>query len=263
MNINIPVQCIRAVNPVVCSLLRIAMALAVVTLQLACSFDTPAAAVLKQYTTQTVCADRAKFTVDGEKDRPRIEAFYASQGTCAFKGTVDTKECDQVSVGRYCTGILKTDKGTKKYCLLRTAEREFKVDFGCTVGWNDPSLAIIKTTKLDEAVPVRGNATLWGVFSGDFQDQSRWYGVTLHGAVGRVVGYFRRTTPAGAELLAVLKDGAEHPITVLVAHPLRAKSLDEVEILQLVHEGWQPLSEKESADAKALYAEYVLGSLRE
>ena len=222
--------------------------------------STPASRAVNGYSSQQNCLDRAQYTVDGEADKPRIQALY-NQKSCTLDGDTDTKECDHTPLGHYCVAT----KGSKSLCLKHTAANEFRIDFGCTVGWNEPSMALLKTTRVARTTFVRTKAQLSTTYTSDFEEKD-WVAVHLidpnHNSAHYAFGYVARNAPLAQEMLNLLQDGQEHPITVVLAHPPHTKSLSEFEVIHLVHTGWQPPDEKETTDADNLYAGYMHYALR-
>ena len=149
--------------------------------------STPVKAMLEAYTNLENCADRTKFTLAGAGDAPRIKAYYSHsrQADCVFKGSWETVECESVAVGSYCDATLKKTDGASHYCVICTGETDFKVDFSCSVGWNDPSLASIRADRLTHAVPIRAELGPMDLFEGLYANQSRWRAASISDSLGR------------------------------------------------------------------------------
>jgi hypothetical protein len=213
---------------------------------LAC--QAPAERVISQYMSEEQCLNRLQYTLYPEADRAAFERENGS-GTCKTGSPkMDARRCSDAKVGEDCAVTM----GSDTVCLQRKAEGEFKIDWQCSTGYNEVPVKTFKASSQGQSVAVlRLRAELSDSYYGTYNGKKHSHQALelVDRRDERLYGYVARGSAAGERLVALLSDGKKHDLMLAVGGLDRSGS-DNVEVLDLVQEGWRTIAPAELERAK-------------
>jgi hypothetical protein len=205
--------------------------------------ENPATQMVREYLDQPRCIDRTAFVLDPEGNRSLIEKRYESKLTCrTIPKVIDGTACASVAIGAYCHVEVKELFTT--YCVKRVADKEFKLDWRCSKGWNALPMAQFKADRPTTPALFRLRAELNDEYDHGF-DKGDYQSVKLSPSRGKPLhGYLAKANQKGAALLELLADKKAHRVMVTLRYPKDAAQDGGVEILRLVQQHWRQLGDE-------------------
>jgi len=228
----------------------------------------PAEKAVKRYLNQKDCKDRAQFILEPERHRDALTTYYRDRNGCVEKhGKIEAASCTSVGVGDYCS-VAVQDVAT--YCVKRTADKEYLIDWPCSVGWNATSMRVFKADRpaLENARLMRVTAQLSDDLPSDV-DREHHFSVRLSDGDDNAAFYVPKSRPLhgskgsleladGAELRKLLGDGQWHRVTVEVGYFRdQGKEVAHPWISWFVQDGWRSIPESDLAARRAEHSKAV------
>lgn len=225
--------------------------------------------VIDSYLNQETCADRANFILEPDRHRDALKSWYKKLSDCVTEhGEIHADDCKDVAVGAYCS--VSVDKLSSDYCIKRTGEQEYKIDWPCSVGWNEKPLKVVKAEQPSDGTILRVEAELHDHYpDGIDREETVSMMAYAEGDSDRFYMAWRYqlsskstiTDENARKLKELLSDGKKHKVTVEVSYRKRGHADALPFVTWFVQDGWRSLSEDdlkqmEQAKQEALKAQY-------
>jgi hypothetical protein len=210
--------------------------------------------VVAAYLNQQSCDQRVQFILEPDHYRDALVSHYKGKASCVTDHEgIDASACASVAVGSYCS--VTVAKVRDAYCVKRIAEREFKIDWPCSTGWNEKPLKAVKAEQPSAGAPVlmRVTAELNDYYpsgvsrekelslriSDDTDTESVFMAHTRS-----VEGSGRQLTFENAEKLKkLLGDGKKHKVVVELAY-LKTDANALPFVSWFFQEGWEAIPDE-------------------
>jgi len=211
-----------------------------------------ATSVVEQYLNQPLCVDRAQFVLDPSANINRMAVHYRNEQHCKTEHEkIDASSCKNVPVGSYC--YVSVEKVRDVYCVKRVAQDDFKIDWPCSVGWNEKPIKVVKADLPGPESPVvlRVKAVLDDYYPSEMSRENT-ISVRISDSTDsdvafmdyrRVLGASKKsTTYENAEKFKqLLSDGKPHKVILELSY-LEGKDHGPSAIISWVlQEGWESI----------------------
>ena len=129
-------------------------------------------------------------------------------------------------------------------------EESYQIDWESWVGYCDYTSDQMRAEKPDKPFLMRVIVKPADYYNYDFSDDEKWrsLGLELKGSIHSFLGYVERGSEQDVKFRAMMKGGLLVPCMVRVAYPTGSRSKDQVEILEVLGEGWLQNLSKENED---------------
>ena len=183
-----------------------------------------------------------------DRTEPRMESFYAEgYESKGFRGVTAGGYGEHIMRrGRWVRlGVKLDDFTTKLIWLAKNPTGEWRVDWESWVGWSDTSLNEIVESKLIGTFEVRVLVSLVDYYNFDFSDESAWTSYSLRNQVGDrpVYGYIKRGIEGDIQL-GLHEEINYRRFILRVQRPANKRVSNQVEILEVIEEGWLKTNEE-------------------
>lgn len=221
-----------------CRLARKVRGVGILAVTLCAGCGSRAEKTVEAYLNQKSCKEREQFILEPEKHRDALATYYREYKGCVEEhGKVDGSSCKGVAVGAYCD--VSVEK-VATYCVQRTEQGTYKIDWPCSVGWNSGSLKAFAIEKPRTPTPFRVVAELDTLTEARTQQHFVVKASDASGGVARV--QMPRSRVSATELYELLRDGRKHRVLLTLGYGIGA------EIVKLVRKDWRTLTTQEEAE---------------
>lgn len=197
-----------------------------------CKSNNDPETVVRKYFSVERCTDRAALALAPDKVRPHMEVHYRDTATCkAELKSLDVGACKDLQPGQSCRASATSAKDENfSVCLDRTTDG-LKIDWPCTVGFNETSVAAFKASSTGSLAVIRAQVRL-----NDRQEGTYAYSFSITDkAGGQINGFARRESSVGRQMFDLVKDGKWHPATVELWRTPKAEGI----VARLVQSDWR------------------------
>ena len=199
--------------------------------------------------------DRLGFCADAEKVRPLMENYYKDNDDGPI-GYQEIFSGGSVSLGEFfiTARLLMDDYSTRGFVMLRGDDGTWSVDWESFVGYSSMGMEEFKKVRPTEPQLFRLliSRPRPGYFNYEFSEEESWDCYLLVGSeIEQILyAYVKKFGEAAADLNKIFAIHQEAAVTVMIRYPNDAPSANQVEIVEVVGEGWVPSIMRKSDDGK-------------
>ena len=209
---------------------------------------------VKKFMTSGSIQERLAFTRDPERVKPLMEKYYGNEefepegfeelnrGQIRYRGNFFTSF---VRIGDFSSGAIAVER------FEDGDDFSYRVDWESWVGYCEMSAEDLIRAKPTEPKLLRILLRQGSYYNYGFSDERVWaaYRLGFRNSDRALLAYVRRDSKEGEILAELFRDSEELLYTLKIRYPENARSGDQVEIVELLEQGWiENLQEVEKKD---------------
>jgi len=199
--------------------------------------------VVKAFLNSVTVTERLAYVREPERVRPLMLRYYGGEQIEA-EGyhSLDKTQVD------YQKGFFATTVQTSEFLdftilmidLGEGGDVRYFVDWESWVGYSDMKPEELREKKPTEAQLMRVLVSKENYYNYHFSDDRKWssFRLEIRDSEFTFLGYLERESEMERELLKRLKRVQTEPFVIKVAYPPNSKSMDQVEIMEIISPGW-------------------------
>ena len=208
---------------------------------------------VRNFVTASSPAELKKYIRNSERVGPLLDLYY-EKADYEVEG-FDSLDLTQLKYSGDVVTVLvqKANFLTAPIALERVIDGEeesYQIDWESWVGYCDYTSDQMRAKKPDKPFLMRVIVKPANYYNYDFSDDEKWrsLGLELKDSIHSFLGYVERGSEQDVKFRAMMKGGLLVPCMVRVAYPTGSRSKDQVEILEVLGEGWLQNLSKENED---------------
>ncbi|MDB4652883.1 hypothetical protein OAE39_01265 [Akkermansiaceae bacterium] len=209
--------------------------------------------VVESFLKAGTVTERAKYVRDPKRVVPLMKKHYGSEIIKA-EGLEKFKK----EMGSYIENLLSSYVVTEDFTeaaivveRITGKSNTYRVDWESWVGYCEMTVEEMKKARPEDPVMVRALLKRDSYFNYVFSDDEIWdsYNLVFKGQEESLAGYAKADSDPGKQLKEILKNDGHVPIILKISYPKNARSPKQVEIIEIISEGWLPdLLEEEEGE---------------
>ena len=198
---------------------------------------------IKNFVTAESPEERKKFIRDAQRVGPALEAYY-KKVEYEPEGFESLNKLKVSYRGELLTTLVTTaDFLSSPIAVERFVDdgkESYKVDWESWVGYCDFTPEEMREKKPDTPFLMRVIVEPANYYNYGFSDDRKWrsLGLELRDSVHSFLGYVARDSKVDKRFRLMMKNKQGVPCLIKVAYPRGSRAKDQVEILEIVTEGW-------------------------
>jgi len=197
---------------------------------------------VKAFLTSETVTERLKYVRDAKRVYPLMTKFYGGEKIEA-EGFEELDRSEVTYLDQFLTTTVMTgDFVSSPIALEREEGKEssYRVDWESWVGYCESSVEELKNEKPTEPVLVRALVSSDSYFNYFFGDDKTWssYKLAFRNVDATFSAYAQKGSKIDQRLSGMVKEGDEIPMILKIAYPPKAKGKTQVEIMEIVEQGW-------------------------
>jgi len=198
---------------------------------------------VKGFLTSDSIEKRLAFVRDPQRVKPLMKEYYGAE-KFEPEGFEDLNRAEIRHRGMFLTSFARIgDFSSGPIAVERIedgAEESYRVDWESWVGYCEMSVEDLIREKPTEAKLLRIMLRQGSYYNYGFSDDKKWaaYRLGFRNSDRTLLAYVRRDSKEGESLDELFRDGGSFPYTLKVRYPENARSGDQVEIVELLAQGW-------------------------
>ena len=199
--------------------------------------------IIKNFVTAKSPAELKKYIRDSERVGPLLDRYYETvdyeeEGFEAVDMTQMKYNGDIVTMLVQKADFLSSPIAVER--VVDGEEESYQVDWESWVGFCDYTPEQMRTQKPDKPFLMRVIVKPTSYYNYDFSDDRKWRSLELESkdSIYSFLGYVKRDSEQDKRFRVMMKEVQSVACMVKVAYPTGARAKDQVEILEILGDGW-------------------------